>query len=93
MDYTKEYASMAKQMSGAYKTAMDNSFQTMAMIQESTEKLISQSLDKSPWVPEESKKFVNDWINACKKGAVDFKAAADEHYKKFAAFAEPKKNA
>ena len=91
MNFTKDYAAMAKQMSSAYKSAMDNSFQTMAMIQEGTEKLFSQSLEKSPWMPEESKKFVTDWINACKKGAVDFKAAADENYKKLTAFVDPQK--
>ena len=91
MDYTKEYAAMAKQMSGAYKTALDSGFQTIAMFQENTEKMVGLTLEKSPWVPEESRKFVTDWMSACKKGSLDLKAAADEHYKKFASFVAPQK--
>jgi len=91
MDYTKNYAALAQQMSGAYKSAMESGFQTMTMLQENTEKIVGLSLEKSPWVPEESKKFVADWMAACKKGSADLKTAADEHYRKLEAYVNPQK--
>lgn len=88
MDYTKakDYTTMARQMTGVYKRTIDNSINAMTMIQESTEKMISLSLEKTPWFPEESKKFVNGWMKAYKKGYDDLKVAADEQYKKIEAF-------
>ena len=41
-------------------------------------------LDKAPWIPEEGKKVVHDWITSYKKGREEFKAAADGNYKKVA---------
>ena len=82
MDYTK----MAQQMTGVYKSTIDNSINAMTMIQENTERMVSNSLEQSPWFPEEGKKFVNAWMNAYKKGYDDLKIAADGHYKKLEAF-------
>jgi hypothetical protein len=82
MDYTK----MTQQMTGFYKSAIDNSVNAMAMIQKNTEKMVSNSLEQSPWFPEEGKKFVNAWMNAYKKGYDDLKIATDEQYKKLEAF-------
>jgi hypothetical protein len=39
-------------------------------------------MDQAPLIPAEGKKAINDWLKAYKKGRVDFKAAADENYKK-----------
>jgi polyhydroxyalkanoate synthesis regulator phasin len=93
MEYTKDYTAMAQQMSGAYKSAMDNGIHAMTMIQENAEKMIGLSLEKTPWFPEEGKKFVNAWMKACRKGSDDLKSAADEQYKKFEAFVNPQKKA
>ena len=86
MDYPKDYTKMAQQMTGVYKTTMDNSINAMTLIQENTEKMVSLSLEQSPWFPEEGKKFVNAWMKAYKKGYDDLKVAADEQYKKLEAF-------
>jgi hypothetical protein len=88
MDYTKakDYTTMAQQMTNTYKRTIDNSINAMSMIQESTEKMVSLSLEQSPWFPEEGKKFVNAWMTAYKKGYDDLKVAADEQYKKLEAF-------
>jgi hypothetical protein len=39
-------------------------------------------LEKATYFPEEGKKVLHDWINAYKKGREDFKATADENYKR-----------
>jgi len=95
MEYTKvkDYTAMAQQMTGVYKSTVDNSINAMAMIQESTEKMVSLSLEQSPWFPEEGKKYVNAWIKAYKKGYDDFRVAANEQYKKLEVFVNLQKKA
>jgi hypothetical protein len=78
MDQTKIF----RQMMEFNKTAFDNSFKTMVAMQDQTEKLVSGFLEKAPWFPAEGKKTLNDWVNACKKGRDDFKAATDNGYNK-----------
>jgi hypothetical protein len=75
---------ITKQMIEFNKTAFDNTFNAMIVLQDQTEKLVSNFLGKAPWFPEEGKKAINDWINTYKKGREDFKASADESYKKVA---------
>lgn len=73
---------IAKQMMEFNKTAFDNTFNAMTVLQDQTEKLVFRFLDKAQWFPEEGKKGVNEWVKAYKKGREDFKATADENYKK-----------
>jgi hypothetical protein len=64
------------------KATFDNSFKAMVMVQEQTEKMVSTTLDQATWLPEEGKKAINEWANACKKGAEDYKKTVDENFKK-----------
>jgi hypothetical protein len=91
MDYSKDYTKMAQQMAGFYKSTIDNSINAMTMIVENAEKMVSLSLEQSPWFPEEGKKFVNAWMKAYKKGYDDFKVAGDGQYKKLEAFLNQQK--
>ncbi len=77
-----EQKQIAKKMIEFNKTSFDNSFSSMSALQDQTEKLALSFLDKAAWFPEEGKKAINDWVISCKKGREDFKAAADESYKK-----------
>ena len=77
---------IAKQMIDFNKTAFDNSFEAMAVIQEQTEKMVVSLMEQSALFPEEGKKLINDWIKTYKKGREEFKAAADENFKKVEAF-------
>ncbi len=71
-----------KQMIDFNKAAFDNSFSAMVMVQEQTEKMVGSILDQATWLPEEGKKAITEWSNACKKGAEDFKKTVDENFKK-----------
>lgn len=86
---------IAKQMISFNKTAFDNTFDAMIVLQEQTEKMVVMYLDQAPLVPAEGKKAINDWLKAYKKGRVDFRAAVDENYKKveefFKSYDKPKK--
>jgi hypothetical protein len=77
---------IAKQMIQFNKTAFDNTFDAMTALQEQTEKMMAMYLDQAPLIPAEGKKVINDWLKAYKKGRADFKAAADENYKKVEEF-------
>ena len=73
---------MLKQMLDFNKTAFDNSFNAMLMIQEQNAKMVNTFLEQATWMPEEGKKVIRDWVDAYKKGCENFKKAADENYKK-----------
>jgi hypothetical protein len=87
MDYTK----MGQQMTGFYKSAMDSGINAMTMMQENAERMVSLSLEKSPWFPEEGKKMVYASMKAYRKGCDDFMVAADMQRKNFEAFANLQK--
>ena len=71
-----------KQMLDFNKATFDNSFNAMVMVLEQTEKMINAMMDQATWLPEEGKKAVSDWSDACKKGSEDFRKAVDENFKK-----------
>ncbi len=77
---------LAKQMIEFNKAAFDNSFNTMVLLQEQTEKMVNAFLEQSPWLPEEGKKILNEWIAAYKKGREEFKKVVNEGYKKVDAY-------
>jgi hypothetical protein len=71
-----------KQMLDFNKSAFENSFNAMVMLQEQAERAGSTILDQATWLPEEGRKAVQDWVGAFKKGREDFKAMIDENYKR-----------
>jgi len=83
---TMDPKQIAKQIVDFNKTAFDNSFDAMSVIQDQTEKMVNAMMEQTAFFPEEGKKAVNDWIKTCKKGREEFKAAADENFKKVEVF-------
>ena len=77
---------IAKQMVDFNKTAFDNSFEAMSALQDQAEKMFTATMEQTSFFPAEGKKVINEWINAYKKGREDFKAAANENFKKVEAF-------
>ena len=77
---------IAKQMVDFNKTAFDNSFEAMSALQDQAEKMFTAKMEQTSFFPEEGKKLINEWIKNYKKGRDDFKAAADENFKKVEAF-------
>jgi hypothetical protein len=77
---------IAKQMIDFNKTAFDNSFEAMAVMQDQTEKMVNSFIEQNALIPEEGKKAVSDWIKSYKKGRNDLKVAADESFKKVESF-------
>ena len=73
-------AAMARQMVEATKTAFDNSFNAMTLLQEQAEKMTESFLEQSPWLPKEGVKAVRDWIGMCRQGREAYKKSVDSGY-------------
>ena len=77
-----EPAVIAKQMIDFNKTTFDNAFNSMVMLQEQTESMVNTFLEQTPWLPEDGKKVLDQWVKAYKKGRDEFKQAIDQNFKK-----------
>ncbi|MCW7755196.1 hypothetical protein OOT00_14505 [Desulfobotulus sp. H1] len=83
---TLEPAKFAQQILDFQKTAFDNTFNAMLMVQGQTEKMTETFLTKNNMIPEEGQKMIHEWTMAFKKGQEDFKKTMDENFKKFESF-------
>lgn len=73
---------LLKQMIDFNKTTFDNTFNTMVMLQEQSEKMAASLLEQATWLPEEGKKAINEWVKAYKKGREEFKKSVDASFKR-----------
>jgi len=71
-----------KQMLDFNKSSFTNAFNAMVMVQDQTETMSNSLLEQATWLPEEGKKAIHDWIEACKKGREEYKKLVEEAYKK-----------
>lgn len=81
-----EQEKIMKQIVGFYKTTFDSSFNAMAILQEQTEKMVQTAMNQSPWIPEEGRKIVGEWMKTYRQGREDFRSAVDESYGKVEKF-------
>jgi hypothetical protein len=77
---------MVKQVFDFQKNTFDNFYKSMATIQDQAEKSVGFVLEKSPWLPEESKNVIMEWGRIYKKGREDFKRAMDDGYEKMESY-------
>ena len=73
---------IAKQLIEFHKATFDNTFNSLAVLHEQTEKMVQIFLQQAAWLPAEGKKAINDWVNIYKQGRIDFKTSADKNYAK-----------
>ena len=83
-----EQKQLLAQMIRFNKAAFDNSLNTLVMLQEQTEKMTGEFLERSTGLPEEGKKAIRQWIDAYQQGCGNFKKHVDEAYKRVEAFLE-----
>jgi polyhydroxyalkanoate synthesis regulator phasin len=77
-----EQMKMLKQMVDFQKATMNNNFNAIVMVQDQAERMGNMFLQQGTWIPEEGKKVLNEWIQACRKARDDFKKAVDESFTK-----------
>jgi hypothetical protein len=77
---------VVKQMIDFNKTAFESGFNTMVMLQDQAERMVKIFMEQSPWVPEEGKKALNDWISPLKSARDDLKRTVEENVNKVAEY-------
>ena len=82
---------IAKQMIDMQKTTFDNTFNAMVMFQDHTEKVANTLFEQANWLPEEGKRFVNQWTEMFRKGRDDVKTAMDDNFSKLLDHFSPEK--
>lgn len=75
-----------KQMVDFNKSAFNNAFSAMVMVQDQTETLSNTMLNQATWLPEEGKKALLEWVEAFKKGRNEYKKTVDDAFKKVESF-------
>lgn len=73
---------LAKQILESNKSAFDSAFGAMVTLQDQAETMTNSFLSQATLLPEEGKKAIRDWIDACKKGRAEYKKAVDDGYKR-----------
>ncbi|MEX1298949.1 MAG: hypothetical protein AB1Z38_03135 [Desulfotignum sp.] len=71
-----------KQMIDFNRATFNNSFNTLVMLEDQTERLSTAILDQATWLPEEGRKAIKDWVDTYKKGREEFKKAVEDSYNK-----------
>jgi hypothetical protein len=79
-----------KQMIDFQKATFDNSFSAMSTLQEQGEKMVTMFLDQAPWLPQEGRKAITDWVEAYKRGRDTFKETVETNFSKVQEFFESK---
>ena len=75
-----------KQMIQYNKTVFENTFNSLAMLQDQMEKTMDMFLKQSSGLPAEGKKVVEEYAKAYKKARENFKNTVDESFKKVEGF-------
>jgi len=73
---------ITKKMIDSHRKAFETGFNSMVMLQEHTSKTMDNILKQTPWIPVQAKSIINEWSSIYKKGAMNFKEAADQNYSK-----------
>lgn len=75
-----------KQMVDFNRSAFNNAFNAMVMVQDQTETLSNTMLNQATWLPEEGKKALLEWVEAFKKGREEYKKTVEDAFKKVESF-------
>jgi len=65
-----------------HKAAFETYYNSILFLQEQTTKSLENMLKQSPWIPAQTKSFINEWIGIYKKVTEDFKETVDKNYAK-----------
>ena len=75
-----------RQMIQLNKTAFENSFNALKIVQEQNMKMLHTFLEQAAWLPEDSKNAVSEWSDTYVKGCDNFKDMVDDYYGKIEGF-------
>ena len=66
------------------KATFDNTFTAVTMLQDQAERMVNTVLEQTTWLPEESRRAIDEMVGTYKKGRADFKGVMDENFVKLA---------
>ena len=72
----------AKQIMNFQKTAFDNAYKSMVMLQDHNEKLTNTLLEQATWIPAEGNRVIAQWLEIFKKSRDDYKIAMNDVFSK-----------
>ena len=73
---------MFLQMVSFNKKVFENTFNAVVAFQDQSESLFKGMLGQAPWLREDNKTGVGDWVKSCKKTRDDFRKSVDDGFKK-----------
>jgi len=79
-----ETEKFAKQMIDFQKATFDNTFTAVTMLQDQAERMVNTMLEQTAWLPEESRRAIDEMVGTYKKGRAEFKGVVDENFVKLA---------
>ena len=74
---------IAKQTLQIYHAALTQTLDAALAVQDQSQKTLESMLDQSPVVPQEGKRAINDWLEACRQQTTAMKNVIDEGFKPF----------
>ena len=77
---------IVRQMIQYNKTAFENAFNNLVMLQDQMEKTMDMFLKQAAWLPAEGKKVIEEYGKAYKKACENFKSTVDGSFKKVEEF-------
>jgi hypothetical protein len=75
-----EYTQITKQVIDFQKMSFSNWYDTVTMLQDQAASAMEMVLQQNAWVPEEGRKAVQSWVNACQQERGRFKSYVDEGF-------------
>lgn len=76
-----EINKIGKQMIEFQKAAFNNTFNSIAMMQDQSEKMMQNLMQQNPMLPKQSMDAFNEWLKMCKKARDEYKNTVDEAFK------------
>ena len=73
---------MFLQMVSFNKKVFENTFNAVVAFQDQSESLFKGMLGQAPWLREDNKTGVGEWVKSCKKTRDDFRKSVDDGFKK-----------
>jgi uncharacterized ferritin-like protein (DUF455 family) len=71
---------ITKQVIDFQKTSFSSIFDAMATFQDQTVNAVDTALDQTAWLPEDGRKAIRDWVDACQEERDRFKTYVDDGF-------------
>ncbi len=81
MDAYLDSQKMASAVLSFQQATFNNTYSTMNMFQDQTERMVNTFLEQVPGLPLESKKMLQGWMENCKKARDEYKKTIEEAFK------------